>query len=84
MNKLNLKKVSLALGYWSVVAYILNILFMWLVPPSEFHKEFFALIYPGASWFGVGSFLIALIESFIYGYVAGAIFVWVYNFLDRK
>jgi hypothetical protein len=41
------------------------------------------MVLPGFGWLSVGSFLLGLGESFLYGAYTGLIFVPIYNFLRR-
>lgn len=46
--------------------------------------QFLEIALPGFRWLSVGSFLLGLVESFLYGAYAGLVFVPLYNFLLRR
>jgi hypothetical protein len=39
---------------------------------------------PGFRWLSVGSFVLGLVESFLYGAYTGLVFVPIYNFVLRR
>ena len=45
---------------------------------------FLEQVLPGFKWLTLQSFLIGLVESFLYGAYAGLVYVPVYNFFARR
>jgi hypothetical protein len=46
--------------------------------------SFLEITLPGFKWLSVGSFLIGLVESFLYGVYAGLVYTPIYNFYNKK
>jgi hypothetical protein len=56
-----------------------------LVVPKAFHMvQLLELALPGFTWLSLRSFIIGLVESFLYGAYAGLVFVPIYNFVIRR
>lgn len=52
---------------------------------ESFHLvQFLEITLPGFKWLSVGSFLIGLVESFLYGVYAGLVYTPIYNFYNKK
>ncbi len=84
MNPLNIRIVTSSLATFTVVSYVLCVLYG-LVVPKELHLvQFLETVLPGFKWLTVGSFFIGLVESFVYGVYAGLVFTPIYNFYARK
>lgn len=84
MSKLNLNLVSISLGVAAAIAYLVCVLFRFVFPGwTMYTLENWAAMFPGFSWSLLG-ILIGLIESALYGFLAGALFVWVYNFFAPR
>ena len=80
MNPLNIRVMTLSLATFTVVSYVLCVLYG-LVVPKELHLvQFLEVVLPGFKWLSVGSFFIGLVESFVYGVYVGLIFTLIYNF----
>jgi len=80
----NVRVVASSLATFSVVSYVLYVLYGAIVP-KEFHlAQFLEAVLPGFKWLTVSSFFVGLIESFVYGVYAGLIFTPIYNFHQRK
>lgn len=80
MERLNVDKVGLAMGLFLSVVYSLCVAFGLLFPGMAMHSVWARLL-PGFVWLTPGSFLLGLIESFLYGVFFAIIFVPIYNFL---
>ena len=82
--KLNLKVWSATLGTAASTTFVLCVLYG-LIVPAEFHMvAFVEAILPGFHWLTFGSFVIGLIESFLYGVYAALVIVPLHNFLYRR
>jgi hypothetical protein len=46
--------------------------------------EFLEMVLPGFRWLSVGSFLIGLVESFLWGAYPGIVYVPIYNFFSKR
>ena len=83
MEKLNTKVVSLSLGVFLAVLYVLCVLFDLLLPAYAMNSAWSPLL-PGFTWLTPFSFLLGLAESFIWGILLGVIFAPIYNYLADK
>ena len=84
MNRLNIRVVTSSLATFTVVSYVLCVLYG-LVVPKEFHLiQFLEAVLPGFKWLTVASFFIGLVESFAYGVYVGLVFTPIYNFYSKK
>lgn len=84
MSKLNLKLVAASLAVASVIAYLVCVLFQPIFPAwAMYTSDSWAAMFPGFSWTLPGA-LVGLIESALYGLLAGALFVTVYNFFAPR
>jgi len=83
MGKLRFKVVALSLGLFMVVSYLLCIIAK-LVAPDIFiiHKALELL--PGFVWFSWKSFVIGLMDSFLYGVYAAAVYVPLFNWIEGR
>jgi hypothetical protein len=56
-----------------------------LVVPETFHMvQFLEIILPGFKWLTFGTFIIGLVESFLYGVYAALVYTPIYNFYNNK
>jgi len=83
MEKLNTKVVASSLGVLLVVIYVICVLFDLLWPVYEMRKVW-SLLLPGFTWLTPSSFLLGLVESFIWGIILGVIFVSIYNYFSDR
>ncbi len=69
--------ISWTLAFFVAVIFTLDVIAGLLLPDWYVMQNFWELILPGytASGIGFGSFLLALVESFVGGFLAGVIFV---------
>lgn len=81
---LNLKIVTGALGLWASISFIACVLWGLFMPESLHMHAFLEMVLPGFKWLSWWGFLLGLIESFLYGFYAGFIYVPIYNFLYKK
>jgi len=78
MNNLSVNKTGYAVGILSVVFFLIcSVWGVLLASPGlkEFHFNFLQVTFPGFS-FTVLGYAIGLVEAFIYGWAAGALFAW--------
>lgn len=81
---LNVKVVIQSLASFAAIMFVLCVGYG-LVAPAAFHPAWLLeALLPGFKWLGVGSFVLGLVESAIYGAVAGAIYSPLYNFFARR
>ncbi len=81
---LNLKVVIWSLGLFGAVSFVLCVAYGLLVPEALHMKQLLLILLPGFKWLSLGSFLLGLVESFLYGVYAGLVYVPLYNGLHRR
>ncbi|KAB2947717.1 MAG: hypothetical protein MPEBLZ_02741 [Candidatus Methanoperedens nitroreducens] len=79
MYRLYTKVVALSLGVFLAVIYVICVIFDLLWPVYEMRRVW-PLLLPGFTWLTPSSFLLGLAESFVWGLLAGIIFVPIYNY----
>ncbi len=75
--------LSLAVVGWSmslffVITYALCVIYGLLVPAYPMHPAWSALL-PGFTWISWSSFLLGLVEVFVYGWYVALVYVPLYN-----
>ena len=84
MHPLNWKAVTWALGLFSAVTFVVCVVYGLLVPKPFHMVQFLEILLPGFTWLSLGSFMLGLVETFLYGAYAGLVFVPIYNFVSRR
>ena len=78
------KIVCWSLGMWAAVSFVVCVLWG-LVTPEPLHMhEFLEQILPAFHWLTWWSFWLGLVESFLYGFYAGIVFVPIHNLFAKK
>jgi len=82
---LNIKVVSWSLGIFIAISFVICVVFG-LIVPGNFHGmvSFLESVLPAFKWLTFGSFILGLVESFLYGIYIGIVFVPVYNFINSR
>lgn len=80
---LRIKTVSLALGLTSAVSFVVCVLWGLLLPEPVHMHQFLEYVLPGFTWLSIGTALLGLIESFLFGVYFAVIYVLIYNRLSR-
>ncbi|HEY6363157.1 MAG TPA: DUF5676 family membrane protein [Candidatus Binatia bacterium] len=83
MNELNIR-VLVALASFTFVTYLVCVVYGLIVPESFHMVQFLEIALPGFKWLWIGTFLIGLVESFLYGVYAGLVYAPIYNFYNKK
>ncbi len=81
---LNTKLVSLALGLFASVSFVFCVLYGLVTPQGLHMHAFLEHVLPAFKWLTWWSFLLGLVESFLFGIYAGLVFCPIYNFLHRR
>lgn len=81
---LNIKVVTWSLGLFSVVTFVVCVLYGLVVPESLHMSQALELLLPGFRWLTAVGFVIGLVWSFLYGVYAGLVFVPIYNTLTKR
>ena len=84
MSKLNFRIVAASLAVSAALAYLICVVFQPIFPDwAMYTSDSWEAAFPGFSWSFAG-ILIGLVESALYGLLAAAIFVPVYNFFSAR
>lgn len=81
---LNWKVVTQSLSSFSAITFTLCVGYG-LIAPAAFHPSWLLeAILPGFRWLSVGSFVLGLIETALYGAWAGVLYSVIYNYFARR
>ena len=81
---LNWKVVTQSVSSFFVITFALCVLYG-LVAPARFHAAWLLeAALPGFTWLTVGSFVLGVIETALYGAWAGVLYSALYNFFARR
>jgi hypothetical protein len=81
---LNWKVVTKSLSSFTAISFVLCVGYG-LLAPAAFHPSWLLeALLPGFKWLGLGSFLLGLIESALYGAWAGVLYSALYNYFARR
>jgi hypothetical protein len=81
---LNIKIVSWSVGIFTLISFVLCVVYGLIVPPSLHMASFLESILPAFKWLTFWGFWLGAIESFLYGVYVGLVFVPIYNALSRR
>lgn len=81
---MNLKIVTWALALSAAVLYLLCIAYGLANPATGHMREFLTIALPGFEWLTLKGFAVGLVKSFLYGALAGLVYVPIYNTLERR
>ena len=81
---LNIRVITWSLATFTTVSYVVCVVYGVVVPETFHMVQFLEIILPGFKWLTVGSFVIGLVESFLYGVYAGLVYTPIYNFYNNK
>ncbi len=84
MHPLSVKVMTSSLGVFTAVTFILCVVYGLLVPKALHMTQLLEVALPGFRWLSAASFVIGLLESFLYGVYAGLVFTPIYNFFVRQ
>lgn len=84
MNQLNIRVVTWSLATFTLLSYLVCIVYGLIVPESFHMVGFLEIALPGFKWLTLASFFIGLVESFLYGAYTGLVFTPIYNFYERQ
>lgn len=81
---LNWKIVSWSLGSWAAVSFTVCVIWGLVTPEALHMHEFLELVLPAFKWLTWWGFLLGLIESFLFGFYAGIVYVPLRNFFEKR
>ena len=81
---LNLKVVTQSLASFAAISFVLCVGYGLLAPAASHPAWLLEAILPGFKWLGLGSFVLGLIESALYGAWAGVLYSALHNHFARR
>jgi hypothetical protein len=84
MHPLNWKVMMWSFGLFAAAIFVSCVVYGLLVPKAFHAAQLLEMVFPGFRWLTVGSFILGLVESFLYGTYAGLVFVPIYNLVLRR
>lgn len=81
---LRIRTVTWSLATFTAVSYLLCVIYGLITPETLHMHQFLEIVLPGFKWLSAGSFLIGLIESFLWGAYIGLVFVPIYNYFHKR
>ncbi len=84
MNQLNIRVVTWSLATFTLLSFVVCVLYGLIVPERLHMVQFLEIVLPGFKWLTLGGFFIGLLESFLYGVYAGLVYTPIYNFYQQK
>jgi 2TM family of unknown function (DUF5676) len=84
MRELNIRVMTWSLATFTLFSFVICVLYGLIVPESMHLVQFLEITLPGFKWLSIGSFLIGLVESFLYGVYAGLVYTPIYNFYNKR
>ena len=83
MTSLRFTPTALALGLFLAITFTLCVIWGLLSPHTSLQQALLEAIFPWFTWLSWTSFLVGLVESFLYGVFTAAIFIPLYNGFSR-
>ncbi len=84
MHPLNWKVVTWTLGSFGALTFVVCVVYGLLVPKAFHTVQLLEMTLPGFKWLSFGSFVLGLVESFLYGVYTGLVFTPIYNYFSRR
>ena len=81
---LNVKHLTLSTALTAAITFTLCVAYGLLVPPEYHAGELLEKLLPGFHWITPGSFLLGLVETFLYGGYLGLLVGSLYNAVQRR
>ena len=81
---LDLKVVTQSLSSFLAITFVLCVAFGLIAPAAVHPSWLLEAILPGFKWLSVGSFVLGLIETALYGAWAGVLYSALYNYFARR
>lgn len=81
---LNVKHLTLSTALTAAITFALCVAYGLLVPPEYHAGELLEKFLPGFRWITPGSFLLGLVETFLYGGYLGLLVGSLYNAVQRR
>ena len=79
MTSLRFTPVALALGMFLAITFTLCVIWGLAFPHTTLQQQILEAVFPWFTWLSWESYLLGLVESFLYGIYAAVVFVPLYN-----
>lgn len=83
MKLLYWKTVGVSVGLFLAISYVLCVVYDLIFPSQTMYQAWIRLL-PGFKWLTRWSFILGLVETFLYGVYFALVFVPLYNFFKTK
>lgn len=83
-HMLNWKIVCWSLGIWAAISFVVCVIWGLVTPESVHMHAFLEQILPAFKWLTWWAFGLGLIESFLFGFYAGIVYVPIHNFFTKR
>jgi 2TM family of unknown function (DUF5676) len=81
---LDWKVVTKSLSSFAAISFVLCVGYGLIAPPALHAGWLLESLLPGFKWLSLGSFVLGLIESALYGVWAGILYSSLYNYFGRR
>ena len=81
---LNVKVWTVSLGSFLAISFTLCVIGGVIVPGLPIPHRTLELLLPGFVWISLGAFALGLVETFLFGFYAGGLFVALHNFFASR
>lgn len=84
MHPLNLKVMIWSWSLFGGATFVACVVYGLIVPAAFHASPLLEQLLPGFRWLSLGSFLLGVVETLIYGAYAGAVFTLIHNAVLRR
>ena len=81
---IDIRTTTWALSAFTAVSFLLCVLYGVLVPDSLHMRAFLEIVLPAFRWLTPWTFVLGLVESFLWGAYIGLVFVPIHNAFSRR
>lgn len=81
---LNLRTWIVSSGCWMAITFTICVLGGVIAPDLPIPHRTLELVLPGFAWISPGSFVLGLVETFLFGVYAAWLFVSLHNYFARR
>ena len=83
VQRLRLVPVGMSIGLLFSISYVLCVALGLIWWDAGLHQPWLQFL-PGFTWLSPGTFLLGLVESFVYGWYVALVFVPLFNFFNAR
>ena len=84
MRPLDWRAMTWSLATFGAISFTLCVVYGLVAPKTLHMVQFLEAVLPGFRWLTFGTFVLGLVESFLYGAYAGLVFTPLYNYFSRR